>query len=109
VTFGLPIEAAVQQGRKQQAFLYFAASRAYRAVLSSPELVARFSKEGLGEYWGKIVSGRRDPPFTIDIADDEWNFEHKDTHYLLQENLFTRRSNSGLQLTGPSHTLGPRS
>jgi hypothetical protein len=79
---GLSPDRAVQRAQQLQTLLYFAASRAYRAVLKEPALVRQFAAEGIGEYWGKVVTQKRPPPFVVQIAEHEWLLEHDDTRYL---------------------------
>ena len=72
--------------RQLQAFLYHFATRAYREVLSRPELMNRLTQPDVGAYWGEIIEGTETLPFIVVVPDDLWNFEHDDhgTHYLMR-------------------------
>jgi hypothetical protein len=67
-------EQATHRGQQLQAFAYLAAARVYSCILASTELLRWFASEELGEYWGRVVSGRKAPPFQVTIRDDEWLF-----------------------------------
>jgi hypothetical protein len=74
--------------RQLQAFLYHFATKAYRQVLSRPELMNLLTQPDVGPYWGKVVQGKEPPPFIVAVADDLWNFDHDDgTHYLMQHEV----------------------
>ncbi|HET9954537.1 MAG TPA: hypothetical protein VFQ61_08530 [Polyangiaceae bacterium] len=72
--------------RQLQAFLYHFATRAYREVLSRPELMNRLTQPGVGAYWDKVIEGTETLSFVVVVPDDVWNFEHDDhgTHYLMR-------------------------
>lgn len=51
---------------------YTLAARSYRAVFQDGDLVTRFGQEGLGEYWGKVVSGKKPAPFVVELRPEDW-------------------------------------
>lgn len=67
-------DEAKHRAQQLQAFAYLLASGAYTAVLRQDTLTKRFSTEGQGEYWGKVTSGRRKPPFTVQLDEQDWSF-----------------------------------
>jgi hypothetical protein len=69
---------AERRGIELRDATYTLAARTYRTVLRSSELVARFGREGQGDYWGKIVCGRKDPPFQIDLLPTDWQTNSSD-------------------------------
>jgi len=74
--------------RQLQAFLYHFATRAYRKVLSRPELMSRLTQPKVGEYWGQVVQGKEGPPFIVTVTKDLWDFDHADgTRYLMQHEV----------------------
>jgi hypothetical protein len=60
-------KAAEKRARELQAALYLVAATAYSEVLRNPQLIDKFSREGLGEYWGRITAAKRAPPFRIRV------------------------------------------
>jgi hypothetical protein len=71
---GRIIEDAVRRGRELRALSYFLASRVYRKVFASQELIRFFSRER-GEFWGKVVCGRKPAPFVISVEPKEWEID----------------------------------
>lgn len=67
-------EEGKHRAQQLQAFAYLLASGAYTAVLRQDTLTKRFSTEGQGEYWGKITAGKKKPPFTVQLDEQDWSF-----------------------------------
>jgi hypothetical protein len=68
---GITREEAVRRGRELRALSYFLAARIYRQVFASQDLMRFFSREQ-GEFWGKVVCGKKPAPFSISVEPDEW-------------------------------------
>jgi hypothetical protein len=74
---GLSRRQAERRGWQLRSAVFHLASRCYREILAREDLVRLFSAEGLGDYWGEIVSGDADPPFLVDLApEDCWGASH---------------------------------
>ena len=67
-------EEGKHRAQQLQAFAYLLASGAYTAVLREDTLTKRFSTEGQGDYWGKITAGKKKPPFTVQLDEQDWSF-----------------------------------
>ena len=56
---------------------YTLAARTYRTILRDKKLADFFMKDDLGVYWGKVVEGRYDPPFRIELRPEDWKASEK--------------------------------
>ncbi|GEM_PF-3906337 len=64
-------DEAIRRGRELRAATHIMASRCYREVFARPDLIKFFSSEQ-GEFWGDVVSGKKEPPFRIPVEPAEW-------------------------------------
>lgn len=65
-----------------RAFLYHLATRSYRKILRKPETLKVLTQDQVGAFWGEVVLGREAPPFTVEVEDSLWDFDHELGHYL---------------------------
>jgi hypothetical protein len=65
---------ARHRAQQLQALLYSFAAGAFRSIIADVRLIEQFSSEGQGPFWGSVVEGKRQAPFVVTVADDQWQF-----------------------------------
>jgi hypothetical protein len=52
--------------------VFHVASGIFRTIFARDDLVRLFSTEGIGEYWGRVVAGKKAAPFTYVLEAADW-------------------------------------